>query len=71
MRMTAKLCDNDCRDYMESLADKDGVDIIISTEPPLVCGPYGINGFTCPHGITYWIEPSGEQIAQWVKDGTP
>ena len=28
-------------------------------------------GFTCPHGVGYWIEPTGEQISHWVETGTP
>jgi hypothetical protein len=48
-----------------------GSEITVSTALPLVVGPYGINGYTCPHGVTYWIEPTGEQIAAWVKDGVP
>jgi hypothetical protein len=68
---TAPTAHSGCRDCMIALATADGVDIIVSTAPPLIEGPYGINGFTCPHGTTYWIEPSSEQIAQWRKDGTP
>lgn len=46
-----------------------GVEITVSTEPPLVAGPYTTNGHTCPHGVTFWIEPTGEQIAAWARDG--
>lgn len=59
-------CPNELRDRMADL----GTEITVSTSPPLVRGPYTVDGFTCPHGTTYWIEPTGEQIAQWVKDGT-
>lgn len=54
----------------QSLRDEmAGVEIIISTSAPLVAGPYTTDGFTCPHGTTYWIEPTGDQIAAWVRDG--
>lgn len=46
-----------------------GVEITVSASRPLVIGPYTTEGFTCPHGTTYWIEPTGEQIAAWVRDG--
>jgi hypothetical protein len=46
-----------------------GVEITVSTVPPLVAGPYTTDGFTCPHGVTFWIEPTGEQIAAWARDG--
>lgn len=47
------------------------VEITISTAPPIVAGPYTTEPFTCPHGVTYWIEPTGEQIAQWVAEHVP
>jgi hypothetical protein len=48
-----------------------GCEVTVSTAPPLVRSPYGDVGFRCPHGVTYWIEPTGEQIAAWAKDGVP
>jgi hypothetical protein len=41
----------------------------VSTAPPIVHGPYPVGEFTCPHGTTYYIHPTGEQIAQWARDG--
>lgn len=61
---------DDCPDFLASGAASLGVDITVSVYPPLVKGPYTAPGFTCPHGVKFWIEPTGEQIAQWVKDGT-
>lgn len=46
-----------------------GLEYTVSNLPPIVAGPYTINGMTCPHGITYWCEPTGEQIARWTRDG--
>jgi len=46
-----------------------GCEITVSTAPPLIVGPYGINGYTCPHGVDYWIEPTSEQIAEWNREG--
>jgi hypothetical protein len=60
-----------CREQLREQAATLGLDVTVSTAPPLVVGPYPPGGFRCPHGITYWIEPSGEQIAQWHRDGTP
>jgi hypothetical protein len=56
-------CASALRDGMAPIA------ITISTEPPLTIGPYTTDGFTCPHGVTYWIEPTGEQIARWQAEG--
>jgi hypothetical protein len=44
-----------------------GLEIHVSTQPPLTRGPYTTDGFRCPHGTTYWIEPTGEQIADWAE----
>jgi hypothetical protein len=52
----------------QGFADLD-VEVVVSTQPPLVDGPYTMPPHTCPHGTAYFAEPTGEQIAQWVKDG--
>ncbi|WP_066374157.1 hypothetical protein [Herbidospora mongoliensis] len=58
-----------CADVLRTLMADMGVEVTVSTEPPLVDGSYTDDPHTCPHGTTYWIEPTGEQIAQWVRDG--
>ena len=52
-------------DWMAAL----GAEVTVSTAPPLVLGPYTTDPFICPHGVTYWMEPTGEQIAAWRRDG--
>lgn len=52
----------------QDFADR-GIEVTISTAPPIVQGPYTVDGMTCPHGIAYWWEPTGEQIAKWTRDG--
>jgi hypothetical protein len=46
-----------------------GTEVTVSTAPPIVVGPYTVDPFRCPHGVTYWIEPTGEQICAWVEAG--
>lgn len=46
-----------------------GAEVHVSTLPPLVAGTYETAGFVCPHGVEYFIEPTGEQIADWVARG--
>lgn len=53
----------------EGFGDHPGCEITVSTARPIVVGPYGVNGYTCPHGVEYWIEPTGEQIADWAARG--
>lgn len=57
-------CARELRDRMAVI----GADITVSEQPPIVTGPYTVEPFVCPHGVTFWIEPTGEQIAQWVRD---
>jgi len=65
------VAEHPCAEVLRTMSAEIGTEITVSTAPPLVAGPYPTGEFTCPHGITYWIEPTGEQIAQWVADGTP
>lgn len=59
----------DCpRELIDGMAAL-GSEVTVSTEPPLVEGPYTTEAFICPHKVRFWIEPTGEQIARWVKDG--
>lgn len=62
-------CENELRTRWARICGDETTEVTISTIPPLVKGPYTQDGLTCPHGITYWMEPTGEQIAQWVRDG--
>lgn len=59
----------ECAQQLIDMSADLGAEITASTARPLVVGLYGINGFRCPHGVEYWIEPTGEQIAQWAADG--
>lgn len=46
-----------------------GTDVSVLTEPPPTKTPYAQPPMTCPHGTTYWLEPTPEQIAAWERDG--
>lgn len=59
----------ECRGFLRGLAAKHGTEVVVSTAPPIVAGPYQTGAFTCPHGTTFYIEPTGEQIAEWTRDG--
>lgn len=63
-----------CADWLRSHFINDGIDVVISTEPFLVVGPYTlVDGepcsMTCPHGTTFYWEPTGDQVAEWVREG--
>jgi hypothetical protein len=60
-----------CPDCTGTLAEgmRDlGTEVTVSTARPLVAGPYTTEAFVCPHGVAYWIEPTGEQIAAWTRE---
>lgn len=58
-----------CPSTMRQEAKAKGLDVTVSEAAPIIAGQYTTDPFTCPHGVTYWIEPTGEQVAQWVRDG--
>ena len=62
---------NDCADVIQAEYARKGVEVTVRTARPLVIGPYEPAGWECPHGVTFWCEPTGEQLAQWAKDGEP
>lgn len=64
-------CGEFIRERMAAIGAEEGVgcEIVVSTAPPLVDSPYGQNGYTCPHGVTYWIEPTSEQVMKWNAGG--
>lgn len=62
-------CFEDCSGELRSkLAAIAPWDVTVSTEPPIVAGFYTRPPFICPHGVAYWMEPTGEQIAEWAVD---
>lgn len=55
------------REYAELLYPGVGCEAVISTAPPLVKSVYGVQAHTCPHGVTYYCEPTGEQLMRWAE----
>lgn len=73
---TTPLGRSECAEFLRSTmaagtSAQAGCEITVSTARPIIVGPYGVNGYTCPHGVEYWIEPTSEQIAKWAEAGTP
>ena len=48
-----------CAAFLKAQAAENGLDVHVSTQPPIVAGPYTTEAFVCPHGTTYWIEQIG------------
>lgn len=55
---------------MAKIAAEDGrnCEVVISTLPPLVINEY-LQAHECPHGVTYYMEPTTDQIAEWGRLG--
>lgn len=66
--MTSSIA-HECETELRDLWAKEGIEVHITTVPPLTPGPYTSYSMRCPHGVTYWWEPTGEQTAQQVQDG--
>jgi hypothetical protein len=58
-----------CRDLLKQQMAAKGIEVTISTAPPIIVSPYEEACFTCPHGTTYWMEPTSGQVAAWARDG--
>lgn len=63
-----------CATFLKTRMRLLGADVTVSDLPPLVQSPYnrpgdGNGSLTCPHGITFYFEPTGDQIAAWARDG--
>lgn len=58
----------ECGPYLVAAFAALGVEVTLSTLPPLVSGPYTVEPFRCPHKVWWWPEPTGEQLARWARD---
>lgn len=64
----------ECGAYLRRFFAQFDTDVTVSTLPPIVESPYnrpgdGNGSLTCPHGTTFYFEPTSEQIAAWARDG--
>ncbi len=59
----------DCAGFVRDTMAGLGAEVTVSTAAPIVVSPFGANGFECPHGVAFWVEPTGEQRAAWARDG--
>lgn len=62
------LCGCDA-DLIDTMRKDHGTEVTVTTAAPLMRGAYTQPPFICPHGTRWYMEPTGEQIAQWAKDG--
>ena len=41
-------------------------DYHVTTAPPIIQGTFTKEPFTCPHGVLFWAEPTGNQLMRWA-----
>lgn len=58
-----------CRNVVRSAMADLGVEVTVSTAPPIIDTPYDSSPMICPHGTTFYLAPTSEQIAKWAADG--
>lgn len=62
----------ECPAFLKAKMAELGCDITVTDLKPLVQSPYSKDGngaAKCPHGTTFYFEPTGDQIAEWARDG--
>lgn len=71
---TEPLCFNECTVFLKGIALNAGteVNVMVCPDPYVFLVP-GYQPFVtvCPHGVRWIVEPTGEQIAEWVRTETP
>lgn len=62
----------DHRQCRQLVLDSCAVDVNVSTLAPKFRDPHfpSIEA-TCPHGVTYYIEPTTDQRVAWAEAGVP
>lgn len=69
--MTRPPCYLECLAFIKAQCEQTGVDMAVGLCPNTIVSSPGFPPYTvtCPHGVRWLAEPTGDQRAQWVKDG--
>ena len=57
-----------CAAYLKQVWAKKGIDVNVSTVPPIFESPYKSPAWECGHRKLLFTEPTSEQIAFWVEN---
>ena len=61
-----------CAQFIAQQAQQgQSVEVDVTTDPPPVGSPYGVNSFICPHDVEYFIHPSRHQVVEWTRNQVP
>jgi len=63
----------DCDEELAKRWAETGIEVCARPCPSVYVDTASFPAFvaTCPHGVTWLSEPTGEQKMQWAKDRTP
>jgi hypothetical protein len=61
----------ECRLILQGGARKLGADVKVYQQEGKPHECRWLNGFRCPHGIQFWIEPTDAQHAEWERTNAP
>lgn len=65
-------CEEDgCKDVCLNWFRERGMDVTVTTAPPLIETGYEALDMYCPHGVLWYAEPTSEQRRDWFRAGTP
>lgn len=66
--MTTPACADECRKVLiDGMAAMD-TECHVTHIPPLVPSAYEPLNMRCPHGVLWFMEPTGEQIARYARE---
>lgn len=57
-----------CQTVIRDTFAERGGEVTVSTAPPIIANGFTAS-FTCPHGVQFWCEPTGDQRAVWAGRG--
>jgi hypothetical protein len=58
-----------CIEMVRRFAVEQGLDVIVHEQPPELIGPYAMLAPECPHGNSFWCEPTDAQLTAWILAG--
>lgn len=65
----APACADDCAGVVRGILSNEGIEANVSWVAPTFATAYEPLNCACPHGVTWYAEPTTDQIAEWVRDG--
>lgn len=62
-------CDSECGQFIRDFYAEHDIEVFATTARPVVWTPYDTLNMVCPHGVTWFAQPTSEQIVKWQEAG--